>query len=68
MSYGWKDYCEIADALNEAYPDQSLTNMKLEELIRLVKSLPDFQDDSEPDELVLDAIWNRWVYVGYPEE
>ena len=38
MSYGWKDYCEIADALNEAYPDQSLTNMKPEELIRLVKS------------------------------
>ena len=42
--------------------------MMPEELIRLVKSLPDFQDDSEPDELVLDAIWNRWVYVGYPEE
>ena len=56
------------DALNEAYPDKALTDMKDEELIRLVKSLPDFDDAGEPDETVLSAIWNRWVYVAYPED
>ena len=67
MALRWKDYCEIADALNEAYPDQALTDMKDEELIRLVKTLSDFDDPSDPDETVLGAIWNRWVYVAYPE-
>lgn len=67
MALRWKDYCDIADALNEAYPDMALTDMPDGELVRLVKSLPDFADDAEPDETVLSAIWNRWVYVAYPE-
>ena len=37
----WEDYCDIADALNEAYPDKSLKDLKKEELVRLVKTLPD---------------------------
>ncbi len=67
MALQWKNYCEIADALNEAYPDKALKDMENEELIRLVKSLPDFDDAGNPDETVLSAIWNRWVYVAYPE-
>ena len=67
MALQWKNYCEIADALNEAYPDKALKDMENEELIRLVRSLPDFKDAGEPDETVLSAIWNRWVYVAYPE-
>lgn len=67
MALRWKDYCDIADALNEVYPDMALTDMPNEELIRLVKSLPEFADDADPDETVLGAIWNRWVYVAYPE-
>ena len=64
----WEDYCDIADALNEAYPDKSLKDLGKDELVRLVKSLPDFDDAAEPTEMVLDAIWNRWVYVAYPED
>lgn len=67
MSLQWKDYVEIADELNELYPDKALTDMKDEELISLVRALPDFEDESDPDETVLGAIWNRWVYVGYQE-
>ena len=67
MSLTWKDYVEIADKLNETYPDKCLTDMPDEELVSLVRALPDFDDQSEPDETVLGAIWNRWVYVGYPE-
>ena len=67
MALHWKDYCEIADALNEAYPDQALKDMEDGELIRLVRTLPDFDDAAEPDEKVLSAIWNRWVFVAYPE-
>lgn len=68
MALHWEDYCDIADALNAAYPDKALTDMKNEELIRLVKALPDFKDDGEPNDLTLSAIWNRWVYVAYPED
>ncbi len=68
MALEWKDYCEIADALNEAHPEKALTDMKDEELISLVKALPDFGAQSEPTEETLSAIWNRWVYVAYPED
>ena len=27
-----------------------------------------YDDAGEPDETVLSAIWNRWVYVAYPED
>lgn len=67
MSLCWKDYVEIADALNEAYPDKALTDMPDDELISLVRSLDDFEDESEPNEVVLGAIWNRWVFVAYPD-
>lgn len=68
MALRWKEYVELADALNKAYPDQTLADMEDAELIRLVKALPDFHDDSEPDETTLMAVMARWISVAYPED
>jgi len=69
MALRWENYPEIADALNEAYPDQPLLDLSDEELIKLVTSLPDFADTPVPeDERAITAVWNRWVAIAYPDD
>ena len=69
MGLRWENYCEIADALNEAFPEQPLLDLGDEELLKMVTSLPEFEDTSVPQgERVLPAIWNRWVSVAYPDD
>lgn len=69
MGLRWENYCEIADALNEAYPEQPLLDLGDDELLKMVTSLPDFEDAATPaDERALSAIWNRWVSVAYPDD
>lgn len=69
MALRWENYCEIADALNEAYPEQPLLDLGDDELLKMVTTLPGFEDTATPtDERVLPAIWNRWVSIAYPDD
>ena len=67
MCAGQQTFVEYS--LNEAYPEQPLLDLGDDELLKMVTSLPDFEDAATPaDERALPAIWNRWVSVAYPDD
>ena len=68
MPLQWERYWEIAEALNKAYPAQSLVGLKNEELLKMIVSLPDFADEPvPPGDRELEAVLTCWTEVGAPE-
>lgn len=68
MSLQWARYWEIAEALNKAYPTQSLIKLTNEKLLKLVVSLPDFDDEPvPPSEKDLEAVLACWTELDAPE-
>ena len=58
----WTDTYEIVDALIDAYPDQDPQTLLFTDLMNMVTSLEDFDDD--PDrcgERILEAIQALWI-------
>lgn len=66
----WEDWHEIAKALEEKYPDASISGLDMSnsELIEKVLSLPGFIGEKEPeDELDVKFIREEWVSIRMPE-
>jgi FeS assembly protein IscX len=59
----WKDYEEIASALNRLYPDKS-PGMPDSELIEKVIALPGFSGEKQlPGKTYLSFIKYRWISI-----
>ncbi len=57
----WDAIYEIALALNEAHPNETLETLSLGELFQWVIALPGFADDPElANDEILAAIYQEW--------
>jgi len=60
----WKDYGEIANALNELYPNRNPVVMENAELIEKITALPGFKGDKQPpNKDYLSFISYKWIMV-----
>lgn len=58
----WLDIYDIAIALEEAFPNEDVLNIRFTELQKLVLSLDNFNDDIKNcNERVLEAIQQAWI-------
>ncbi len=58
----WIDIHAIAIALEEAYPDVDVVNIRFTDLWQWVQALPGFNDDSaRSNERILEAIQMAWL-------
>ncbi|MFV9838668.1 MAG: Fe-S cluster assembly protein IscX [Aaplasma endosymbiont of Hyalomma asiaticum] len=57
----WKNTEEIVSLLEESYPEQDIFALRFTELRDMVIALPGFNDDSECNEGILEAIQMGWV-------
>ena len=58
----WTDTYEIVDALIDAYPDQDPKKLLFTDLMNMVCSLEQFEDDPERcGERILEAIQALWI-------
>jgi FeS assembly protein IscX len=58
----WTDIDEIAEALEDNYPDEDIINLRFTKLQKLVTSLLDFDDDlGLSNERILEAIQGAWI-------
>jgi FeS assembly protein IscX len=67
----WENYTEIAEKLNELYPNTSIDSNSLsnDELIKMIVSLPDFVGDKNATDADFHRkfIRSRWISVRMPE-
>lgn len=69
LSMTWDDYGVLGQALCAAYPDANYLAISNDELVRLVRSLPEFSGPADPpDPLVLSAVRLAWVAVAEGED
>lgn len=62
MGLRWTDSRDIAIALDEAYPDADVVNLRFTDLWAWVQELPGFDDDpKKSNEKVLEAIQMAWL-------
>lgn len=60
----WTDIEDIAEALEEAHPDQEIEHIRFTTLHRLVMELLDFDDDPKrSNERILEAIQAEWLEI-----
>jgi len=67
----WEDYTEIAEELDELYPDTRIDALSLSksELKKMIISLPDFNNNANEEESDFHAkfIRNEWVSIRMPK-
>ncbi len=57
----WNKITELTHALEENYPDEDLTSLRVSEVYDLILSLPDFEDDpDEATDALLKSILESW--------
>jgi FeS assembly protein IscX len=62
MGLRWNDAREIAIALDEAYPEVDVINVRFTDLWQWVHDLPEFDDDPKrSNEKFLEAIQMAWI-------
>ena len=62
MSLKWTDSLEVAIALLDAHPDIDPKTIRVTDLHRWVRELPEFTDDPErSNERILEAIQMNWI-------
>lgn len=60
----WSDIEEIAEALEESYPDEDVMNIRFTKLHKLITQLLDFDDDlGRSNERILEAIQAAWIEI-----
>jgi FeS assembly protein IscX len=58
----WTDVEEIAEILEETYPEEDVENIRFTKLHKYVVNLLDFDDDpGRSNERVLEAIQGKWI-------
>jgi FeS assembly protein IscX len=62
MRLRWTDVHDIAIALEDAYPDADVVNLRFTDLWKWVQDLPEFDDDpNRSNEKILEAIQMAWL-------
>jgi FeS assembly protein IscX len=60
--FRWTDVNEIAIALEDAYPEADVVNLRFTDLWQWVQKLPGFDDDpNKSNEKILEAIQMAWL-------
>jgi len=57
----WSNYGTIAILLNEKFHNEELLAISEERITALARQLPNFADNSEPDEDAIDSIIYTWI-------
>jgi FeS assembly protein IscX len=64
----WIDIEDIAEALEEKYPDVDILALRFTDLKKWVVNLPDFNDDpARSNEKLLEAIQAEWLTMRESE-
>ncbi|MBA4249683.1 MAG: Fe-S assembly protein IscX [Candidatus Puniceispirillum sp.] len=64
MTLKWIDTEDIAEALNDAFPDINVLSIRFTDLWQWVQSLKDFSDSPEKcNEKILEAIQAEWIKI-----
>jgi FeS assembly protein IscX len=57
----WNDIEDIAEALEEHYPDEEIEMIRLADLHDLIITLNDFDDSLDSNDRVLEAVREAWL-------
>lgn len=58
----WIDVFQIAEALEDKYPDRDIMNLRFTDLHKWVMELEEFKDDpNKSNEKILEAIQAAWI-------
>lgn len=68
MALTWSDVDELAQALENLYPQTDLSVLEYDELRQLVASVDGFDDSSVPDDYDMESVINAWINIQFPEE
>lgn len=56
----WNNFCTLAILLKDNFPDEDLLAISQARIIELVGTIPNFDDDTVPDEETLDSVIYTW--------
>lgn len=60
----WLDIEEIAESLEDKYPDVDIVNLRYTDFHKWIVSLEEFDDDvNKSSERILEAIHSKWLEV-----
>ena len=68
MALKWSDIEDLAQALEQLYPETDLSVLEHDELRRMVAGIKGFDDASEPDDDDMEAVISTWINIQFPEE
>lgn len=69
----WNNFGTIAILLNNRFPDEDLVAISPERIIEMVKEFQNFDNDTPPDDDILDSVIYTWISLndddsGYSED
>ena len=56
----WNNFCTLAILLKDNFPDEDLLAISPARIVELVETIPNFDDDTMPDEETLDSVIYTW--------
>lgn len=56
----WNNFCTLAILLKDNFPDEDLLAISPARIVELVKTIPNFDDNTTPDEETLDSVIYTW--------
>ena len=60
----WSEIEEIAQLLEENYPDEDISDLKLSYLEEMIRAMPEFEDvGTETTRQVLEDIMDTWLEI-----
>ncbi|MBR1777959.1 MAG: Fe-S cluster assembly protein IscX [Alphaproteobacteria bacterium] len=68
MALNWSDVDDLAQALQELYPQTDLSVLEYDELQKMVACISGFDDKTVPDQDDMEAVINAWINIQFPEE
>lgn len=68
MALKWSDVDELAQALENLYPQTDLSVLEYDELREMAAGVNGFDDSSVPDNDDMEAVINAWIAIQFPEE
>ena len=68
MTLKWSDTDDLAQALENLYPETDLSVLEYDGLRKMVAGVKDFDDQTVPEEEDMEAVINAWINIQFPEE
>jgi len=57
----WSNFGSIAILLHQQYPEENLLAISEQRVTEIIKAIPNFTDENEPDEDAIDSIIYTWI-------